>query len=947
MRLHTATAVWAETVYGLNVARPPRLVAFDAMVRRVADRFGAAAAKRWAATVLKYQKQLNLRTLEAALRTGRVKEIERVLRVARLQEQLSSTLARGFDATQQAVGREAAQALTRHGITIQFNAARPGMALAAREQAARLVKGLDTDTRLVISDIIAMGAERGLTIDEQARAIREVVGLPPNWARTPQNLAEDIIAGRTGAATGRYLSAKDKQQIRSRIKAGTNTVTFAREMAGRYAESLINWRARNIARTESLEAAHRGLMDSWDQAIEAGSLSPESRRFLIVTPDERLCPFCMRALSMNPNGRGMKEPFATPRGPKMIPPFHPSCRCSCGLVIRPGKLRTTPQAPRRRLGVPLGRAVRAPTLEPPPPRRPTLELVPDDTLTTGVIQTREQAWKVAKLAADDAGITMDRIAVLHETPKVVTLGEGLEGIRLGEFDGQRIRVWTAGRRVEEVRETIAHEATHLRYELAARADKTLEKDIIADWKALSRDDGVTGYSESHWTAVTKRLEAGARDLSRLDLLVPVQETLAEMRAVEVTNGILPGTRRYKKLLERVEQGYRKAIAKGLAPRPKPITFRVAENPKDMDRVMRSRNNYKAGDRIKQRFAEGEQARVAKILKMENTPDNDPFDLLGKRIGVEVKTLVDANNDKITVQAHARGLKLAFARKHKLKKIFTLAIDTRSGGRIYYIREGVGAFRLRNMQRVSLAEVKRILVKAGAKSAAKRPLYRLAIDNPFPKHALERAAEKAIPKVKLPSNSLQRAAVNEYRRTSETIARLLRKGEAKTVAAKKAIQETVKHLDAAIRAQAGLKKPVVVWRGFDSRFAPQIGTVFTDKSFTSTSFSQQIGEKFANQMRNKDVATIMRIGVRKGQKGLFVDGIPKSEFELGGLDLGEHEYILPRRSRFRIIGAKEYTREEYLRAFPKRPEPAQGDGGFESWTALKLKKIVVYDVEVVK
>lgn len=126
---------------------------------------------------------------------------------------------------------------------------------------------------------------------------------------------------------------------------------------------------------------------------------------------------------------------------------------------------------------------------------------------------------------------------------------------------------------------------------------------------------------------------------------------------------------------------------------------------DARRSARAKSAYKPSTAAKQREAEGEQARIATQLKMNNTPDNEPFDLLGKGVGIEVKTLLDNNNDKITVHPESRKRKEAFAKQMRLKKTYTVVIDKRGGKRDYYIKEGVGAFRLKNMTKVSLPQMK--------------------------------------------------------------------------------------------------------------------------------------------------------------------------------------------------------------------------------------------------
>ena len=72
--------------------------------------------------------------------------------------------------------------------------------------------------------------------------------------------------------------------------------------------------------------------------------------------------------------------------------------------------------------------------------------------------------------------------------------------------------------------------------------------------------------------------------------------------------------------------------------------------------------------------------------------------------IEVKTIIDNDNDKITVHPESRKRKEAVAKKEGLK-MHTIAIDVRGGKRSYHYKEGVGAYRLSAMERVTLVQLK--------------------------------------------------------------------------------------------------------------------------------------------------------------------------------------------------------------------------------------------------
>jgi hypothetical protein len=316
-----------------NVRRPRRLLSFHRLVTGVADRFGASAAVRWAQAVLKYQGEIDEMALRSALLAGDLNAVMAVVDPTRLRNAAERALREPFAGAVAATGHGAAALLSGQGLRASFRASHPNVVLYARTHAAALVEGVADETRRVIAEVIALGAERGLTTVQQSRAIREVVGLPPQWARAPQALADELRAGDLAAAT-RRLSATERQEVRGRILDDTVDDAFVDRMTARYAESLVNLRAQTIARTESLAAAHAGLVEEWKQARDAGVLPIAMRQYWIVTPDDRLCPICVRIPEMNPDGRALGEPFMTPEGLVDYPPApHPNCRCGIGLAL--------------------------------------------------------------------------------------------------------------------------------------------------------------------------------------------------------------------------------------------------------------------------------------------------------------------------------------------------------------------------------------------------------------------------------------------------------------------------------------------------------------------------------------------------------------------------------------------------------------------------------------
>lgn len=313
---------------------------FHLVVDRITDRFGPQVAQAYITAIIRLQAGIDEAELASAVASGNLDAILSAVRPSRLatifagRDSLSEMLQRTGATTGLAGADILEDAL---GLAVGFNRVDPNVVMFARERAARLVVQVAEDVREAIRIVVATGAAEGLTTVQQARAIREIVGLPPNWAAAPSNLGRELRAGRF--TTTRRLSAIDKARIGKRLREGTVTEEFIAEMEGRYARSLTNRRALNIARQETQESAMHGLRESWKQADEQGVLPTTTKRVAIVTPDDRLRPEHAAVPGMNPDGVGLDEPYDTPWGPQPGPPWPADphlCRCSEGLLFPSG-----------------------------------------------------------------------------------------------------------------------------------------------------------------------------------------------------------------------------------------------------------------------------------------------------------------------------------------------------------------------------------------------------------------------------------------------------------------------------------------------------------------------------------------------------------------------------------------------------------------------------------
>lgn len=105
--------------------------------------------------------------------------------------------------------------------------------------------------------------------------------------------------------------------------------------------------------------------------------------------------------------------------------------------------------------------------------------------------------------------------------------------------------------------------------------------------------------------------------------------------------------------------------------------------------------------------------IADAIGGKTTPDNHPYDVLTNKVGIEVKTIIEAKNDKVTVHKESRERKQEFQKKTGITP-YIAVVDMRPGRAGVYIKEagtnksqsgGGWSFRLRDM--ISIGSFKKI------------------------------------------------------------------------------------------------------------------------------------------------------------------------------------------------------------------------------------------------
>jgi hypothetical protein len=207
-----------------------------------------------------------------------------------------------------------------------------------QQKALARVKGLSRTTKDGMRDVLQDALRRGVSPLEAARELRALpdFALTRGQARAVRTYREALEAGRFGEARARGLHDL-------RFKRPPKDAATIDRMVNRYAERMATYRARNIARTEMMQAVNDGNRLLWQKiAKEQGYLPNELLRYWVVAPENASsaalnsrspkqmgpCPRCKPIPDLNPNGRQMDEPFETPSDGLVDGPLiHPSCRC--------------------------------------------------------------------------------------------------------------------------------------------------------------------------------------------------------------------------------------------------------------------------------------------------------------------------------------------------------------------------------------------------------------------------------------------------------------------------------------------------------------------------------------------------------------------------------------------------------------------------------------------
>jgi hypothetical protein len=211
-----------------------------------------------------------------------------------------------------------------------FDALNPQTVQHLQAYSLGLIQQIGGQTREGIRQALDAGYKAGQNPRDTARDIRDMIGLTDRQEQAVQNFRGMLKNGHPDALQRKLRDRRFDRSVKAAV-AGDKTLASDKidVMVKRYRERFLKYRAEAIARTESIRALNVGQQEAWRQMAAGGKIDAGLiRRIWLVAHDERACPRCRPIPKLNPQGVGLERPFQTPGGPVMMPPLHPSCRCT-------------------------------------------------------------------------------------------------------------------------------------------------------------------------------------------------------------------------------------------------------------------------------------------------------------------------------------------------------------------------------------------------------------------------------------------------------------------------------------------------------------------------------------------------------------------------------------------------------------------------------------------
>lgn len=294
-------------------------------IEELLAREGPRIRKRFRQVMQRVKDQRSIAELETALAEGRIAEVLDDVEAA------AKSFAERVTATHLAVAHEVAGQLTaKLDKLVTYDASNERAVKVLRETRGRLITAITEEQRATIIDALAEGTSAGKNPREQARAIRETLGLTRKQATAVRAYRRQLEQPppAPAAAEGEEPKPAPKPRDPKQVE----------RMVDKAAARALNRRAETVARTEALGAVHEGMYAAYGQAIETGTLPAEQieRKWLAGDPPRTRAHHA----AMDGQTRPWGEPFVSGHGVALMHPGQAGApadevvNCRCAVAVR-------------------------------------------------------------------------------------------------------------------------------------------------------------------------------------------------------------------------------------------------------------------------------------------------------------------------------------------------------------------------------------------------------------------------------------------------------------------------------------------------------------------------------------------------------------------------------------------------------------------------------------
>lgn len=291
---------------------------------------------RFTALLARAEPRVRKRFLQVLQRTRRLDDLDELERLGallqsgqidealRISDEIAPALAATLETVYTSFGMSAAEVLRSQVDTaFDFSTLNPRAVRFLQESRASLIRELSQQQRAATLEILGDSFQRGLAPIEQARRLKQSIGLTSYQGRAVVNYRRALEEGDARALARELRDRRFDSTVRRALSSrGSNRVPLTQEqidrMVQRYTERFVAFRAETIALTETQAAAGEADAELWKQAVDDGVVDPEDVVGTWHTAaDERVRPSHQ---FMHLQTRPLGEPFLSGDGNRLMYP---------------------------------------------------------------------------------------------------------------------------------------------------------------------------------------------------------------------------------------------------------------------------------------------------------------------------------------------------------------------------------------------------------------------------------------------------------------------------------------------------------------------------------------------------------------------------------------------------------------------------------------------------